>query len=393
MPELTEIESLRRSLVAAKHAQARTLLRDQGVDCWLTFQREGSDVLLPYVLGVDELVSQSALMIFADGPTVAIVMDYDATVVEGVFDEVHAYRSSWREPLLTVLQERNPARIAISYDMLDDGIDGLTHGQYLLLMDAVSGIGFENRFESASPIASLVRQIKTAEEIERMRRACEITIQLFGDVTSILKPGLTELDIYEYLHDQMKSYNVRASWDPAYCPGVMSSKRESGHTPPTQTRLEAGDGLRVDLGVISEGYASDLMRTWYIRKPGETSAPAEFQRAFDVVRDGIQLAADTIRPGLTGVEVDSATRSFVEKNGYEYFHATGHQVGTRAHDGGLLLGPDNARYRDRSLGVIQEGMTFTLEPVFGPIGIEENVVVTAEGCTYLVPPQREIWLV
>jgi hypothetical protein len=90
MAELTEAESLRRSLVAEKHEQAKGLLRDLGIDCWLTFQREGSDVLLPYVLGVDELVSQSALMIFADGPTVAIVMDYDATVVEGVFDKVIA---------------------------------------------------------------------------------------------------------------------------------------------------------------------------------------------------------------------------------------------------------------------------------------------------------------
>ena len=145
MAEQTEAESLRRSLVAEKHEQAKGLLRDQGIDCWFTFQREGSDVLLPYVLGVDELVSQSALMIFADGPTVAIVMDYDATVVEGIFDQVIPYSSSWREPLLTVLQERNPARIALNYDQHDDGIDGLTHGQYLLLTEAVSAIGFESR--------------------------------------------------------------------------------------------------------------------------------------------------------------------------------------------------------------------------------------------------------
>lgn len=393
MTELTEAESLRRSLVAEKHEQAKGFLRELGIDCWLTFQREGSDVLLPYVLGVDELVSQSALMLFADGPSVAIVMDYDATVVDGIFDEVIAYQSSWRDPLLTVLQERNPTRIALNYDRHDDGIDGLTYGQYLLLTETVSSIGFERRFESASPVTRLVRQIKTPEEVERMRRACQITGQLFGDVTSILKPGLTEWDIYEYLRDQMKTYDVKPSWDPAYCPGVMSSKRASGHTPPTQVRLEAGDGLRVDLGVITEGYASDLMRTWYLRKPGEKTAPPDFQRAFDVVRDSIQLAADAIRPGLSGVEIDHVARSFVQKNGYDYVHATGHQVGTRAHDGGLLLGPDNERYGERSRGVIQQGMTFTLEPVFGPIGIEENVVVTAEGCSYLVPPQRDIWLI
>jgi Xaa-Pro aminopeptidase len=359
----------------------------------LTFQREGSDCLLPFILGVDELVSQSALMLFADGPSVAIVMDYDATVVEGIFDEVTAYSTTWREPFLQTLRERDPARIAINYDMYDDGIDGLTYGQYLLLMDAVEPLGIRERFISASPVASQVRQIKTAAEVERMRRACQITEQLFGDIGSMLRPGLTERDIYEMAHEQMKSYGVVASWDPAYCPGVMSSKRSSGHTPPTSIPLEPGEGLRIDLGVIAEGYASDLMRTWYFRKPGESAPPPDFQRQFEVVRDAIQLAADTIRPGLTGVEVDSVVRGYVEKHGYGYFHATGHQVGIRAHDGGLLLGPDNDRYGERSRGVIQEGMTFTLEPVFGPIGLEENVVVTADGCRYLVPPQQEVHLV
>lgn len=393
MPELSESESLRRELVAEKHAQARALLREQSIECWLTFQREGSDCLLPFVLGVDELVSQSALMLFADGPSVAIVMDYDATVVEGLFDQVTAYSTTWRDPLLQTLRERDPSRIAINYDMHDDGIDGLTYGQYLLLMDAVQPLDIADRFMSASPVASLVRQIKTPAEVERMRRACEITERIFGDVGSMLKPGLTERDIYEMTHELMKSYGVSASWDPAYCPGVMSSKRASGHTPPTQIPLEPGDGLRIDLGVIAEGYASDLMRTWYFSRPGETAPPAEFQHQFEVVRDAIQLATDTIRPGLTGVEVDKVVRGYVEKHGYEYVHATGHQVGIRAHDGGLLLGPDNERYGQRSRGVIREGMTFTLEPVFGPIGLEENVVVTADGCEYLLAPQREVYLV
>mgnify|MGYP006191253813 CR=1 FL=1 len=76
-PFLDHIVVLVRDLDASrefyKAALAQGVQPICGIDCWLTFQREGSDVLLPYVLGVDELVSQSALMIFADGPTVAIV--------------------------------------------------------------------------------------------------------------------------------------------------------------------------------------------------------------------------------------------------------------------------------------------------------------------------------
>ena len=79
--------------------------------------------------------------------------------------------------------------------------------------------------------------------------------------------------------------------------------------------------------------------------------------------------------------------------GYSFTHALGHQLGRLAHDGGMVLGPDNARYRDRSGGVIQAGMIFTLEPVVGPIGLEDDVLVTDSGCEFLLPTQEAIYLV
>ena len=64
-----------------------------------------------------------------------------------------------------------------------------------------------------------------------------------------------------------------------------------------------------------------------------------------------------------------------------------------AHDGGIVLGPDNIRYRDRSHGVLEEGMIFTLEPVVGPVGLEDEVIVTANGAEFLFPSQKAIYLV
>ena len=391
--ELTESEQQRRQLVAEKHAQAKQLLRETGIDCWLTFQREGSDNLLPFLIGGDYLVSQSALMVFADGPTVAIVADYDGTQVEGLYDEVHTYPLDWKEPLLTTLRERNPARIGLNYDLHNEGIDGLTHGQYRLLTETIAPLGMEDRLMSASPVTSLVRAVKTTSEVERMTRACEMTQRIFDDLTGVLRPGLSEYDIFEIIGERMQTYGVGPSWEASYCPSVTSSKRSAGHTAPGTTVIGAGEGVRVDFGVLYEGYASDMMRTWYLKKPGETAAPPEFQRPFDVVKGAIAAAAEAIRPGATGREVDTAARSVVEAAGYKYTHATGHQVGKKAHDGGLILGPDNVRYGDRSGGTIVEGMVFTLEPVFDPIGLEDNVVVTSDGCRFLVPTQTDLYLV
>jgi Xaa-Pro aminopeptidase len=135
------------------------------------------------------------------------------------------------------------------------------------------------------------------------------------------------------------------------------------------------------------------MRTWYFKRPGETKPDAELQRAFDAVRDGILLAAELIEPGKKGFEVDAPVRQLLADRGYSFTHALGHQLGRLAHDGGMVLGPDNARYRDRSGGVIQAGMIFTLEPVVGPIGLEDDVLVTDSGCEFLLPTQEAIYLV
>lgn len=392
-PQLSEDEQLRRSLLAEKHAQAAALLREHGIDCWLTFAREGSDLLLPFVMGDDYLVGMSALMIFADGPSVAVVADYDQSQVDGVFDQVIPYSLDWREPLLATLSERKPARIGINVSPSDHGIDGLTHGLFLTLQQTLQPIGMAESLVPAEPVSSRVRAIKTPAEIERITRSCQITERIFDDLQSMLKPGITESDIHAILVERMQTYEVGPAWEAAWCPSVASSKSKGGHAPPGTVPIERGDAVRVDFGVIHEGYCSDMQRTWYLLAPGENVAAPEIQQPFEAVRDGILLAAELMQPGKNGQDIDIPVRKLIEERGYAFTHALGHQLGRLAHDGGMVLGPDNARYGDRSAGTIEAGMVFTLEPCVGPIGLEEDVVVIEDGVRFLVPPQQEIFLV
>jgi Xaa-Pro aminopeptidase len=368
-------------------------LNERGIDCWLTFTREGSDLLLPFVTGGEYIAGLSALMIFATGPSVAIVADYDVGQVEGIFDRVIPYSLDWKEPFQDVLRERNPAAIGLNYSQHDHGMDGLTHGLYLALVAAVAPLGFVDRLVSAEAIAATVRAVKTPAEIERMRRACEITQRIFDDLTGMLKPGLTEADIADIVRERMQTYEVSPSWDASFCPAVFSTKSRPGHAPPGTTRIERGDGVRLDFGVFYEGYASDMQRTWYLPKPGETEAPAEMRHPFETVRDGILMAAELLKPGARGYDVDRPVRQFIADRGYTFTHALGHQLGRMAHDGGMVLGPDNARYGERAKGIVEAGMVFTLEPVVASAMIEDDVVVTKTGCEFLVPTQREIYLV
>lgn len=391
--ERTEQQQLRLDLLAEKHAQAKKLLRAEGIDCWLTFSREGSDLLLPFVMGGDYLVGTAALMIFADGPTVAIVADYDVLQVEGAFDQVIPYSLDWKEPFRSTLSERNPAVIGVNYAESDFGIDGLTHGMYLLLTETLKPIGFESRLVSSEPVSGLVRAVKTPSEIERIRRACQITQRIFDDVTEMLKPGLTELQVYEIINERMENYGVSPSWEASYCPAVASSKSRRGHAAPGNTVLEPGDAMAVDFGVMYEGYASDMQRSWYFRKPGETAPPAAMVHAFEAVKDGIKLAAELLKPGMIGWDVDKPVRDLVAERGYTFTHLLGHQLGRLCHDGGMVLGPNNARYSHRSGLKVEAGMVFTLEPVVTWVGLEDDVLVTETGCEFLHPSQESIYVV
>jgi Xaa-Pro aminopeptidase len=391
--ELTEDQRETHALVAEKHAQARSLLREQGIDCWLTFSREGSDLLLPYVMGGEELVGQAALMLFADGPSVAIVADYDASQVQGLFDIVIPYSTGWIAPFQETLRDRNPARIAINYSEVEHAVDGLTYGLYLRLVRVLEPIGMADRLVSSHPVTELVRSLKTPSEIERLRRACEITMRIFDDFTGMLKPGITEQDGWEIFVEQMRAYGVGPSWEAAYCPSVHSNRRPAGHTPPGAAQMLAGEAVHVDFGVKYEGYAADLQRVWYLRRPGESGPPVDVQRAFDAMKDGIVLALDIIKPGMKGYEIDEPVRELVRQRGFTYTHALGHQIGRLAHDGGVLMGPRNERYGDRTGGELRPGMVFTLEPCVANIGLEENLVITETGCELLVPAATEIILI
>ena len=390
---LTEAQIARRQLVSEKHQQARELLAKQGVDVWLTFSREGSDLLLPFAMGGEYLVGQAALMVFAEGPSVAIVADYDTGQVEGEFDIIHGYSGDWKEPFLETLRERNPSRIAVNYSENDFGTDGLTYGLYLKLTRALAEIGMADRIESSEPITAMLRAVKTASEIERIRRACAITQQLFDDVTAWVRPGLTEMQVHEFINERMQAYGVTPSWEAAYCPSVTTSRHKPGHEPPSDDPIRPGDGLQIDFGVFYEGYASDLQRMWYFCKPGETTVAEDQQHAFDTMVEGIRLAAEMIKPGMRGYEVDDAVRNYVKERGYTFTHALGHQMGRMCHDGGLTLGPRNARYGDRVTGEIVPGMVFTLEPCIYNLGVEEDVVVTEHGVEWLTPPQTKVYVI
>jgi len=391
------------TLVQQKLDQAVEILREQDVDLWLTYVRETmltKDPCLDLIAGVYSAWT-GAFLVSATGERIAIVGRFDAPSVEGTGAfEVIGYDESIRPALEEVVTRLAPRSIALNYSASDSAADGLTHGLWLDLQATFEGTQFADRFRSSEAIVGALRGRKSPEEVARIRAAAHETEEIFDLVARALAPGLSELEIADLMHAEIARRGLGYAWGRDHCPAVDAGpEKEVGHSPPGELRTRRGELLHVDFGVSRDDYCSDLQRMWYFVDEGEIAPPEDVQRAFDAVWAAMDAGVDVLRPGATGWEVDSAARATLVEAGYpEPMHALGHQLGRSAHDGGTTLGPRWGRYGASPFGIVEEGNVFTVEygtavPGRGYIGLEEDVLVTADGVEWLSTPQRELWLV
>lgn len=393
------------SLNQEKANQAIEILKEQETDMWLTFVRETSgvrDPVLDLLIGANELTWPSALILTRQGEKVAIVgnLEKDAVARLHVFDTLIGYDTAVSGPLRDTIARLKPAQIAVNTSRNNVHADGLTHAMYEILREHLKDTPYVDRLVSAESIINALRGRKTPAELERIRKAVEITDKIYRKTFDFIKLGMTELEIGEYMHQLARDYNVGLAWPEESCPAVNSGPNSAiGHSGPTNIKVERGHIIHFDFGVKYEEYCSDIQRVVYVLREGETEAPPEVQRGFITIRMAIEQSREAMKAGVTGSSIDVISREIVIDDGYpEYQHALGHQLGRVAHDGGALLGPLWEKYGDSPNQKLEVGQIYTIEPAlpvpnFGHIGLEEDVVITENGAEYIGEPQREIRLI
>ncbi len=391
-------------VVQEKADQAQALLAETGLDCWLTFARESGvrpDPGVELVVGCD-VTWNSAFLFGRNGERIAIVGRYDAANIrsQGVFGEIIGYDEGISQPLIAALQRLDPQTIGLNYSTDDTTADGLTHGMWLLLNDILRDTPYAGRLASAAQLLSRLRARKSPTEVERIRQAIAITEEIAALTAEQIRPGVSETEIGGFIHAQFRSRGLPSAWDWDACPIVNTGpESEPGHGAPRDDLfVQPGHLVHIDMGVQYEDYCSDLQRMWYVRRPGEERAPAEIERAFATVVQAIEASAAALKPGVQGYRIDEIAREVVVDAGYEeYKHALGHGLGRACHDGGTLLGPRWERYGATPEGIVEAGNVFTLElgvaTSAGYVGLEEDVLVTENGCVFLSSFQRELMLV
>jgi Xaa-Pro aminopeptidase len=238
-----------------------------------------------------------------------------------------------------------------------------------------------------------LRMVKDASEIAEIREAIRIAERAFAMFRAMLRTTDTEKD----LHDAMESYVRRAGGHGTSFPSIIAVGPRAAlpHAPPTAHTAGESPLLLIDWGASGRFYKSDLTRTLIARNYSAFSRPdgaerdGKFESIYQTVLKAQQAGIDAIRPGVKGNDVDAAARAVITEAGYgeRFVHGLGHGLGLQVHEGPSL--------RKDSVDVLQAGMVVTVEPGiylpgWGGIRIEDDVLVTPDGCEVLTSVPKDL---
>jgi methionyl aminopeptidase len=227
---------------------------------------------------------------------------------------------------------------------------------------------------AGAPPNSMTIQIKTPDEIEKMRVAGRLAGDVLDFVTPHVRPGITtgELDrlCHEFMVNEQKTVPAPLNYaPPGYKPFpksiCTSVNHQVCHGVPGDRVLKAGDILNVDITVIKDGYHGDTSRMFYV---GEPSIQA--RRLCDVTYECMWLGIRQVRPGAHLGDIGAAIQQSAESHGYSVVREfCGHGIGRKFHEEPQVL-----HYGKPATGMpLEPGMTFTIEPMInaGKPGIRE----------------------
>ena len=199
--------------------------------------------------------------------------------------------------------------------------------------------------------------IKSAQELEKMRRAGKVLSDFFKIIEDEIKPGVSTAHIDKIAYDfivangctpSFKNYN-------GFPASICASVNEVVHGIPGGRVLKEGDIFSIDIGACYQGYHADAARTYPV---GNISPEA--QRLIDVTRESFFEGMKKAKAGNRIGDIASAIQTYVEENGFSVVRAlVGHGIGAQLHES-----PEVPNFGHPGRGArLEAGMTIAVEPM------------------------------
>ncbi|WP_047981587.1 M24 family metallopeptidase [Ornithinibacillus contaminans] len=259
--------------------------------------------------------------------------------------------------------------------------DYLTLNRYTTIQQILPN----TEIKHAQEIVATLRVIKNQHEYDLLKQAAELAD--FGVQTGInaLKEGISEFEVIATIEYELKKKGVQGMSFSTMA--LFGDKTASPHGTPGTRKLAKGDMVLFDLGVIYEGYCSDITRTVVF-----DSITEEQKTIYNTVLEGQLKAIEASTLGSEVGQIDKAARDHIEASGYgSYFnHRVGHGLGIETHEYPSIHGNNKLALRT--------GMCFTIEPgIYVPgvagVRIEDMIFMTENGAETLTKFPKELQII
>lgn len=256
--------------------------------------------------------------------------------------------------------------------------EAVNYKQYEKYKKALTGI----QLEAVTGLISKLRIKKDREEISLIKTAAAVTDLAFTHILDFIKPGCTEREIALELEFFMKKQGAERN---AFDFIVASGKRSSlPHGVASDRVIRDGDFITMDFGCFYNGYCSDMTRTIVVGKPTKKQ-----RDIYDIVLKAQQEVKKRVKAGMLCKDVDAIARDIITDKGYgsRFGHGLGHGIGVEVHE--------EPRVSYTSDTVLEDGMVITDEPgiyipEWGGVRIEDDLLITEDGCEVLNDSPREL---
>lgn len=224
-------------------------------------------------------------------------------------------------------------------------------------------------FTNAKPLFEEMRMIKNTDELNALRQAASIADQAFADVLSVIRPGISEGEILEFLMTRMTELGGESP------EGLVAAGAHSSypHYCGTNGIVKEQDVVLLDYGCTCSGLHSDMSRTVFV------GSITEHQReCYELVKRSNEEAEAMVAEGAWIPDIEKHARDVLDEKGYAktLINRLGHGIGYTIHEA-----PDIKQSNPRNL---ERGMAFSIEPgiyLGGDFGIriEDIVIVNEKG--------------
>lgn len=323
--------------------------------------------------GLSAAEREGALIIEHDKVTLIIPRLYEPTA-----KTLPSYQN--KNLKLKISEERN--------NILNSTLDSLDSKHKILYeshdlraneLTSLQSIYDKTEFINCGQFIENLRQIKTGLEIQKIKKAVEITDKTYISLVQWLKHTdyrkLTEVDVADrisIISRELKGEGL--GFDSIVACGTGSAEP---HYEPKIKKLKKNNLLLLDFGIKYQGYSGDLTRCVYLGK-----APEKIRKIHSLVLNNNLNCINHCKPGVSAhnlysVSVESFRRHDLED---KFLHGLGHGIGLEIHE--------EPKLRKNNEAILKKGMTLTIEPglyfekQFG-IRIEDYVVLTDKNCKIL----------